>query len=173
MRDRWLTETNHHKNNMKLKTNETLCGPAIPPPSLGSAFLDWSFKSGYGTCPSDIQLALWEAWQAATAWRKINPDDTATMPPLGQLCWLYDPTKGPFIGSRDDVQGDGWLWGQAYGCPWHNGEKWDEDVMQDDDYHVTHWLPLPSLPNAEVRDGASVTPQTKEDVPKPFSPPSC
>jgi len=82
------------------------------------------------------------------AWRKINPDDAGTMPDLGQLCLLYDPAKGPFIGSRDDVQGDGWLWGQAYGCPWHNGEKWDEDVMQDDDYHVTHWLPLPSLPNA-------------------------
>lgn len=27
-------------------------------------FLDWSFKAGYGTCTSDITLALWDAWQA-------------------------------------------------------------------------------------------------------------
>ena len=29
-----------------------------------STFVEWSSKAGYGTCTSDIQLALWDAWQA-------------------------------------------------------------------------------------------------------------
>lgn len=33
-------------------------------PSPCSEFLVWSHEAGYSTCTSDIQLALWEAWQA-------------------------------------------------------------------------------------------------------------
>jgi len=38
-------------------------GSALGAPPC-SEFLEWSAKAGYATCTSDIQLALWEAWQA-------------------------------------------------------------------------------------------------------------
>lgn len=68
------------------------------------------------------------------------------LPELGEIVWLWEEGRGPWIGSRDDA-GEGWLWGKAYGSIWHTGEKWDADVEQDDDYKPSHWMPLPPMPN--------------------------
>jgi hypothetical protein len=69
------------------------------------------------------------------------------LPELGEIVWLWEEGRGPWIGSRDDPDNEGWLWGNAYGAMWHNGVKWDADVEQDDEYKPTHWQPLPLLPN--------------------------
>ena len=74
--------------------------------------------------------------------------DPATLPPLGQMVWLYEAGRGPWIGSRDDVDGEGWLWSDTGGRIWHDGVKWDGEGEQDD-YHPTHWLPLPEPPVVE------------------------
>ncbi len=86
------------------------------------------------------------------------------MPDLGQIVWLYDAVINTvWLGSREDDV-DGWMWGNAYGTVWHNGEKWDADVEIDDDYTPTHWLALPSLPNVPVVAPATLEPESKNDV---------
>lgn len=67
------------------------------------------------------------------------------LPDIGQMVWLHENGR-TWIGSRDDG-GDGWMWGNSYGHIWHNGEQWDGDCEQDDDYSPTHWMPLPTPPN--------------------------
>lgn len=71
-------------------------------------------------------------------------------PALGEIVWLWEEGRGPWIGSRDNPDNEGWLWGNAYGTMWHNGVKWDADVEHDDEYKPTHWQPLPLLPNTPV-----------------------
>ena len=71
------------------------------------------------------------------------------LPELGEIVWLWEQGRGPWIGSRGDPDSEGWLWGNAYGSMWHNGAKWDADVEQDDEYKPTHWQPLPLLPNVK------------------------
>jgi hypothetical protein len=70
------------------------------------------------------------------------------LPPLDEIVWLYDAANevGPWIGCRAD-DADGWLWANAYGSMWWNGQKWDADAETDDDYHPTHWMPMPYPPN--------------------------
>jgi hypothetical protein len=82
MRDRWLTETNHHKNNMELKIGETLCGPAIPPPSLGSTLDDVAAKYmvGYDLAPPKgdrpaLSVGLTREQYAATQRASVPPGD--------------------------------------------------------------------------------------------------
>jgi hypothetical protein len=91
---------------------------------------------------SEIPVA---AASPCSAWNLCSD----VMPDLGQIVWLYDAVINTvWLGSREDDV-DGWLWGNAYGTVWHTGEKWDADVETDDDYTPTHWLALPSLPNAK------------------------
>ena len=48
---------------MKSKSVITQNGLGLGAPPC-SEFLAWSHEAGYSTCTSDIQLALWDAWQA-------------------------------------------------------------------------------------------------------------
>jgi hypothetical protein len=74
-------------------------------------------------------------------WELVSDEN---LPPLDQIVWLWDG-KGIWIGGRaDDV--DGWLWGNTYRDPWWDGEKWDGQLLTDDDYKPTHWKPLPEPP---------------------------
>lgn len=68
------------------------------------------------------------------------------LPELLQIVWLWDDERGPWIGGRG-VDGDGWVWCSSYNTIWHNGKSWDGDLIHDDDYQPTHWMPLPDLPN--------------------------
>lgn len=76
--------------------------PQIKPPSLYPAptldesasdaplcpdFLEWSEKAGYLNCTSDVQLALWDAWQAGKATETMRADQLAL-----NGDWLRDKT---------------------------------------------------------------------------------
>ena len=73
-----------------------------------------------------------------------NPISIATLPPLGEIVWLWDGKTIWLGGCADDC--DGWLWGNTYGHIWHNGTKWDGEIETDDDYKPTHWMRLPEPP---------------------------
>ena len=79
-------------------------------------------------------------------WKLTN----AELPPLDEIVWLYDDANkvGPWIGCRADDD-DGWLWARSVEQMWWNGQKWDADA-ETDDYHPTHWMPLPYPPNTQV-----------------------
>ena len=58
------------------------------------------------------------------------------------------------FGARVD-EGDGWLWGisdQRNGCD-PAQDAHGNDVEVDDDYKVTHWMPLPAAPPAKHPSG--------------------
>lgn len=43
-------------------------------------FLEWSHEAGYSTCTSDIQLALWEAWQAGAELNRLSTTNLLLKP---------------------------------------------------------------------------------------------
>src|SRR5262245_950758 len=71
-------------------------------------------------------------------WRPITDD----APALGEICWLWDGQR-IWVGGRDRVDSEYWLWGNCYHRFWYNAVKWDADLETDDDYKPTHWMPLP------------------------------
>lgn len=85
------------------------------------------------------------AARGSADWLKVTEDN----PKLGDIVWLWDG-KTIWIGGREMVDSEYWLWGKTYGSTWHNCEKWDADLETDDDYKPTHWLPLPSPPNNRI-----------------------
>jgi len=58
----------------------TTSRPALSPlaHSPCSEFLAWSHKAGYSTCTSDIQFALWDAWQASRAKQEVSRNCAST-----------------------------------------------------------------------------------------------
>ena len=84
---------------------------------------------------------------------------TEDNPKLGDIVWLWDG-KTIWVGGREMIDSECWLWGNTYGSMWYNGEKWEADLESDDDYNPTHWLPLPSPPNAELSDSRPKQPTT-------------
>lgn len=93
--------------------------------------------------PSELSPA-----RGSADWRPITKDE----PSLGHICWLWDG-RNIWIGGRDMVDSEYWLWGNCYNSIWYNGDKWDGDIETDDDYQPTNWMPLPNPPNAQ-RSGA-------------------
>lgn len=41
---------------------------------------------------------------------------------------------------------DGWFWAISYDTPYYDGKTWTADSEFDDEYNVTHWMPLPEPP---------------------------
>lgn len=48
------------------------------------------------------------------------------------------------LGQRYYVDGEGWLW--ACGVGYVFGDLATVEIEADDDYNVTHWMPLPEPP---------------------------
>ncbi len=48
------------------------------------------------------------------------------------------------LGQRHYINGEGWLWACGVSYGW--GDLNHAEVEADDDYNVTHWMPLPSNP---------------------------
>ena len=70
------------------------------------------------------------------------------LPDLDQLViitWLSDYDRSPIYawGGRTD-DGDGWRWGVADSYRSINSKG--EPIEIDDNYPVTHWMPLPAPP---------------------------
>jgi len=54
------------------------------------------------------------------------------------------------IGGWDWVVDDQWLWGQCYHPYWdYKKKQWDGDIESDDEYEVTHWMPMPGMEDEE------------------------
>lgn len=85
-----------------------------------------------------------------SAWQRI----TEHAPQCGDVCWLWDG-RTMWIGGRDMVDSEHWLWGKCYGSIWHNGKKWDGHIESDDDYQPTHFMYLPEAPNHALSDGSA------------------
>ncbi|MDE2021258.1 MAG: DUF551 domain-containing protein [Patescibacteria group bacterium] len=61
------------------------------------------------------------------------------LPEMGvRVFGVVDGQIGVF--ARGDAGDDTWLWGNCYGCI-------DGDALMDDEYDVTHWMPLPEPPD--------------------------
>lgn len=67
------------------------------------------------------------------------------LPEIGRAVWLKDENK-IWIGCRDMIDADHWLFGNSYNSFWHDGERWVCDNEIDDDYQPKYWLPLPKPP---------------------------
>lgn len=83
-----------------------------------------------------------------TGWQEIRENN---LPPLDEIVLLWDGCKIN-TGGRTDYCG-GWTWADTYGCVWYNGCRWDGDLEMDEDYRPTHWMAMPTLPNAETIHG--------------------
>ena len=74
-------------------------------------------------------------------------------PPEGVPVWFYSGTH-IWVGCyeySDDAEPAGWFFGNTYGSHfWSKTEgAWDKmDNEWDDDYKVSHWMPLPNPPEA-------------------------
>lgn len=82
----------------------------------------------------------------SAAWRPITEHE----PQCGEIVWLWDGVS-IWIGGRDMVDGEYWLWGKCYGLPWFDGVKWEGEPEMDDDYLPKHYMPLP-LPPTETSE---------------------
>lgn len=69
------------------------------------------------------------------------------LPELGVLVLGWDGALAVF--TRDDAGEHGWLWARQTWC--HNlGDP--QGIECDDDYAVTHWMPLPSPPATPAKE---------------------
>lgn len=90
-------------------------------------------------CHADCEAKA--GWAEMSKW--ISVDDS--LPPIDQICWLRFPNGVIFMGGRGDFDSEDWLWGRLYDSPSYNpfSGEWHGDIEMDDDYEVTHWMPLP------------------------------
>lgn len=78
-------------------------------------------------------------------WQQVREDN---LPELEEIVWLFDGER-IWVGGRTDDP-EGWLWGDTYGDFWtikENGVlRWIGNLVTDDDYKPTLWMPLPVHP---------------------------
>jgi uncharacterized protein DUF551 len=71
------------------------------------------------------------------------------LPPMNTPVIVYHGPDVKFMGIGGRIEGeDGWLWAV--------GERGDiidndADLAAEDDYHITHWMPLPKPPRKGAR----------------------
>lgn len=68
------------------------------------------------------------------------------LPKLEEVVWLWNG-RFPYIGCRSLVGiEEGWIWAVTYGSVFLDKGKITADCESDDDYNITHWMPLPEPP---------------------------
>jgi len=94
--------------------------------------------------PEIAERALHETIEgvAADGWRLVSDE----LPAIGEVVWLWDGDH-IWIGAREFVDSEDWLWCKCYSSPWFIAGKWDGDLEADDDYKPAHWKTLPNPPN--------------------------
>jgi hypothetical protein len=105
--------------------------------------------SGFDDCCADLRTHAAEIERnARDAETWISVDEK--LPDMDMPVWLYGD-GGAFIGGRSYV-GDGeWGWCNSYNQFWLERDgSWSADLAYDDDYHVTHWKPLPEIPSLDI-----------------------
>ncbi len=68
--------------------------------------------------------------------------------PVGVPMWLHQEGRAIWIGGKDAVDYETWLWGNCYDNYWHDGAEWKGDIECDDDYQPTLFMLLPQPPNS-------------------------
>ena len=76
-------------------------------------------------------------------WISVNNE----LPELEQPIWMYFDGKIK-MGCLSNYGNEGWLWCALDYMPYciKSTQKWDIEPISDDDYKVTHWMPLPKPP---------------------------
>lgn len=78
-------------------------------------------------------------------WIKVNNEDESTLPPLEKvvaIIYLSDNDNGQIfaLGGRvDDGNGPLWAINDFIG---YRRNSTSDDLLTDDDYHVTHWAEI-------------------------------
>ena len=85
------------------------------PPS--PAFLEWSFKAGYGTVTSDIQLALWDAWQAGQADAAANHEYAGELKAARAAILDARQLLADICNHEANPEDEAEKWLRAYGWP--------------------------------------------------------
>ena len=77
-------------------------------------------------------------------WIRINEQ----LPPMEKPIWLYCPNevRAIWVGCYTDT-GEGCLWADCNRTEYWNGNEWDCEDADFEDYHPTHWMPLPNAPD--------------------------
>lgn len=74
------------------------------------------------------------------------------LPELEEVVWAWTG-EFPYIACRTDVgEEEGWLWAVSSGTVYMDDGKITADCETDDDYQMTHWMPLPEPPKIEDDD---------------------
>ncbi len=68
------------------------------------------------------------------------------LPELDYPVWLFDSDVGAFIGERGDT-GEGWLYGRSSHFYQDKNGAWLTSDCEQDDFNVSHWMPLPAAPS--------------------------
>lgn len=71
-------------------------------------------------------------------------------PKENQIVWaLTEQHQGPLMVQYfyiEDEDNGGWAFAQIYDVPYYHNGEWQGDSDWDNDFNVTHWMPLPEPP---------------------------
>lgn len=78
-------------------------------------------------------------------WIKVNNEDESALPPLEKVVAIifvndYNYKQVFALGGRGDV-GEGWAWVINDSRSYTKDQQYSE-LVDDDDYHVTHWAEI-------------------------------
>nr|WP_282554508.1 DUF551 domain-containing protein [Providencia sp. G1(2023)] len=79
-----------------------------------------------------------------TNWVKVSEK----LPELGTPVfagWFWNGKFVWHVFMRSDSSFEGWVWSRSY-CHFISD---NDEFIEDDDYPITHWMPLPPMPEGE------------------------
>ena len=74
-------------------------------------------------------------------------------PKENQIVWAIEKNhQGPIMMEYayiNDGDNSGWIWARIYDVPTYHNGYWDFESEWDDNYEITHWMPLPEPPKQQ------------------------
>lgn len=101
---------------------------------------------GHHTDRVGLEQSVFDAEIRVSRYEKWRHIETYGHSPIRVPVWLYDGER-IWIGARDWVDSDHWLYGHCYSSYGIDNGVWTTyDIEFDDDYQPTHFQLLPQLP---------------------------